>query len=175
MNAVTPLKAAATVTPDGASLKPRIDGVRIHRAVTHEDDRGTLCEIYGAAWGFDDLPLVHAYLVTVRPGMVKGWAIHEEQVDRYFFVSGCSKLVLYDGRPHSPTHRLVTEDCFSEASRALVLVPPGVFHAVENIGQADSLLFNIPSRPYRHEDPDKHTLPLANDLIPYSFDKPRGY
>lgn len=175
MNAITPIKAPASVTADGASLKPRIDGVRIHHSVTHEDDRGTLCEIYGATWGFDDLPLVHAYLVTVRPGKVKGWAVHGGQVDRYFFVSGTSKLVLYDGREGSPTFGMVSEDVFSEASRALVLVPPGVFHAVENIGQTDNLLFNIPSRPYRHEDPDKHTLPLVNDLIPYSFDRPRGY
>jgi dTDP-4-dehydrorhamnose 3,5-epimerase len=175
MTSRIPVKAVPTVTRDGLSLKPAIAGVLVRQSVTHEDDRGSLCEVYGAQWGFDDLPLVHAYMVTVRPGRVKGWAVHDEQVDRYFFVSGSTKLVLYDGRAESPTHGLVTVSYFSETNRSLVLVPPGVYHAVEAIGATDSLLFNIPSRPYVHDDPDKHTLPLDNDLIPYSFAPSRGY
>ncbi|MGD9982140.1 MAG: dTDP-4-dehydrorhamnose 3,5-epimerase family protein [Hyphomonadaceae bacterium] len=167
-------KAGQSVTPDGRSVNPLIDGVRMHQPVTHQDDRGTLCEIYNQRWRFDDFPLVHAYLVTVRPGKVKGWAVHEHHVDRYFFVSGSLKLVLFDDRAGSPTHRMINELYLSDYNRALVLVPPGVFHAVENVGAVDGLMFNIPSEPYNYEDPDKHTLPLENDHIPYSFSPRRG-
>ena len=170
----TPIKAPQTVTPDGRSVKPTIAGVSVRPAVTQQDERGTLAEIYSPAWGFDDLPLVYAYLVTVRPGRVKGWAMHERHVDRYFFAAGVMKLVLYDGRPESPTHGLVSELFFSDLNRSLVSVPPGVYHAVENVGPGDAMLFNLPSEPYDHADPDKLLLPLDNDLIPYRFQRPRG-
>ena len=170
-----PVAQPQTVTADGASVAPVIDGVREAHPTTHEDERGSLCEIYSDNWGFDDLPMVHAYLVTVRPGRVKGWAVHDNQVDRYFFCSGSTRLVLYDGREGSPTHGMVTSKVYSEVKRTLVSVPPGVFHAVECVGLTDSLLFNIPSAPYNYEKPDKRTLPLDNDLIPFRFTRATGY
>jgi dTDP-4-dehydrorhamnose 3,5-epimerase len=170
-----PRKAGQTVTVDGKSVKPLIDGVKIHQQVTQQDERGTLCEIYSPHWNFDDIPLVFAYLVTIRPGKVKGWALHKDQVDRYFFCSGTVKLVLYDDRADSPTHGMVNELYFSEFNRSLVLVPPGVYHAVHNVGTTEALMFNIPSEPYHHDDPDKYLLPLENDLIPYTFDKGLGH
>lgn len=170
-----PIPAPQTVTAKGASVAPNIDGVKIFYPVTHQDDRGTLCEVYSKSWNFDDVPLVHAYLVTIRPGKVKGWAVHSEQIDRYFFVNGSVKLVLFDDREFSPTKGLISEHYFSEMNRALVSVPPGIFHAVENVGQSDALMFNIPSEPYRYERPDKKLLPLENSRIPYSFSTKRGY
>lgn len=170
-----PIKAKQTVAKSGKSIQPLIHEVEIYQPDTQQDSRGTLCEIYNQNWGFQAPEALHAYLVTVRPGKVKGWAVHKRQTDRYFFVSGSSKLVLYDTRSESPTHKMLTELFFSELNRALVSVPPGVFHAVECIGKSDSLLFNIPTIPYNHEDPDKYTLPLDNDLIPYSFAPTRGF
>ncbi|HNA04332.1 MAG TPA: dTDP-4-dehydrorhamnose 3,5-epimerase family protein [Rhodocyclaceae bacterium] len=170
-----PVRARQTVTPEGKSVAPLIDGVKIHHPVTHQDERGTLCEVYSRSWKFDDVSMVHAYLVTVRPGKVKGWAIHHVQIDRYFFVSGTLKLVLYDARKDSPTRGMINEFYFGELNRALVSVPPGIYHAVENVGTVDGLMFNIPSEPYRYEAPDKSLLPLENDVIPYSFALNRGH
>lgn len=170
-----PIKAMQTVTPDGQSIAELIDGVKLFHPQTHQDERGTLCEMYSTSWNFDDVPMVHSYLVTVRPGKVKGWAVHDKQIDRYFFVSGSLKLVLFDSRIASPTNKMINELFFSELNRTLVSVPPGVFHAVENVGLVDGLMFNIPSHPYSYTDPDKQRLPLENDLIPYSFKLNRGH
>lgn len=169
MNESRPIKAPSTVAADGRSLKPVIDGVKIRPAVTQQDHRGTLCEIFDPRGGFDDIPLVHIYMVTVRPGRVKGWAVHADQVDRYFFARGTLKLVLYDGRPASPTHGMVNELYFSDFNRSLLSVPAGIYHAVENVGTDEGLIVSVPSEPYQHDDPDKWLLPLENDLIPYSF------
>lgn len=174
MPTTQPTKSPQTVTPDGKSVQPLIDGVLIQRPVTHEDDRGSLCEIYHPAWHFDQIPLTNAYLVTVHVGKVKGWAIHHKQIDRYFFTRGHIKLVLYDDREDSSTYKMLNELYFSEQNQALVLVPPGIYHAVENVGNSEGLLFNIPSEPYNHANPDKHTLPLINDLIPHDFHTTRG-
>jgi dTDP-4-dehydrorhamnose 3,5-epimerase len=172
---MAPQKAPHTVTPSGRRIEPRIQGVQIHEQVTQQDERGTLTEIYSPFWHFDDIPLVFLYTVTVRPGQVKGWAVHHEQADRYFFYQGTLKLVLYDDRPQSPTHGMVNELFFSETNRSLVLVPTHVYHAVHNVGTTDGLMINFPSHPYRHEDPDKYTLPLRNDLIPYTFGRELGH
>lgn len=171
----TPIQVSQTVTPDGQSTTQLIDGVKLFFPKTHQDDRGTLCEIYSKSWNFDEEPIVHSYLVTVRPGKVKGWAIHNEQVDRYFFVSGSFKLILFDSRTASHTNKMINELFFSELNRALVSVPPGVFHAVENVGLVDGLMLSIPSHPYNYANPDKQILPLENDLIPYSFKLKKGY
>jgi dTDP-4-dehydrorhamnose 3,5-epimerase len=164
-----PTKAPSTVTVDGHSLKPLIDGLKIRPAVTQQDHRGTLCEIFDPRWQFDDLPLVHVYMVSIRPGLVKGWAVHSNQVDRYFFARGTLKLVLYDSRSDSPTHGMVNELYFSDFNRSLVSVPEHVYHAIENVGTDEGFIISVPSEPYQHGDPDKWLLPLDNDLIPYSF------
>lgn len=171
----SPQWQSPTVDAKGRSLAPVINGVREFSPTTHQDERGSLCEIYSDNWGFDDLPMVHSYLVTIRPGRVKGWAVHFNQVDRYFFCTGSTKLVLYDAREGSPTHGLVTEKVYSEINRTLVSVPIGVYHAVENVGATECLMFNIPSATYNYDEPDKKTLPLDNELIPYTFSDLRGY
>jgi dTDP-4-dehydrorhamnose 3,5-epimerase len=172
---VEPKKSPQTVAPSGERIETRIDGVKIYQQVTQQDERGTLTEIYSPYWNFDDIPLVFLYTVTVRPGKTKGWAIHYDQTDRYAFYLGAVKLVLYDARAESPTYGLINELYFSEVNRSIVLVPPGIYHAVQNVGLTDALLINLPSHPYKHEDPDKYTLPLNNDLIPYKFENTAGH
>jgi dTDP-4-dehydrorhamnose 3,5-epimerase len=162
-------KARQTVTPDGKSVEPQIHGVKVHQQPTQQDHRGTVFELYSPHWAFDDVPLVYAYAITIRPGVVKGWALHERHVDRYFFVSGTMKLVLYDPRPESPTRGLVTVQYFSELNRSMVSVPAFVYHAIENVGTAESMLVSFPSEPYDHANPDKYVLAPDSDLIPYRF------
>ena len=57
----------------------------------------------------------------------------------------------------------------SEYNRQLVVIPRGVFHAVQNVGDVEAIIVDMPSVRYNHENPDKYRLPLNNDLIPYRF------
>ena len=77
--------------------------------------------------------------------------------------------MLYDARPESPTHGRVQEIYLSERNRALMVIPRGVFHAVQNVGTFDAAFVNLPTRPYSHADPDKFRLPHDTDQIPYRF------
>ena len=165
-----PVKDVQTVTPDGELVAPLIEGVRIRPAITHPDARGTVCEIYNPAWGIHEAPLVYVYQTTIRPRRVKGWVLHREQDDRLFFSLGTVKIVLYDDRPGSPTHKMLNEIYLSENNRGLITIPRGVYHALENVGETDVVFINMPTRPYNHADPDKYRLPLDTDLIPYRFD-----
>ena len=161
------VKDGPSVAADGAPLGTSIDGVVVRPAVTHVDDRGELTEVYSPAWGANAEPMVYAYQSTIRPRKVKGWVVHREQHDRLFISLGFLKIVLYDARPGSPTLGTIQELHLSERNRALLVIPPGVFHALQNVGDVDALFFNLPTRPYRHDDPDKYRLPLDTDQIPY--------
>jgi dTDP-4-dehydrorhamnose 3,5-epimerase len=161
------LKDGASVTSAGEDLQERISGVRLRRPPTHADGRGTLTEIYDLRWRFDDDPLVYVYHVTVGPGQVKGWVAHRLQSDRLFVYAGVLRIVLYDGRTDSPTRGTVNVFHLGGHDRALLSIPAGVWHAVQNVGADEGAFVNLPSRPYVHEDPDKHRLPLDNDVIPF--------
>jgi dTDP-4-dehydrorhamnose 3,5-epimerase len=56
-----------------------------------------------------------------------------------------------------------------------MLIPPGVYHAVQNVGEHDAIFVNMPSAPYNHADPDKYRLPIGNDYIPYQFNAKPGW
>jgi dTDP-4-dehydrorhamnose 3,5-epimerase len=160
-------KDGASVSPDGSRLEEPIVGVDLRRAPTHADERGTLTEIYDARWGFTDDPLVYAYHVTVEPGQIRGWAMHREQNDRLFAYTGVLRIVLYDARTDSDTFGRVNVFHLGDHDRALISIPAGVWHAVQNVSQREGAFINLPSRPYEHDDPDKYRLPLENDVIPY--------
>jgi dTDP-4-dehydrorhamnose 3,5-epimerase len=156
-----------TVTQEGERLGDPIDGVHVRPAKVHVDARGSLTEIFSEAWDFGDDPLVYVYQSTVRPGVTKGWVVHLEQDDRLFFDNGAVRAVLYDARAGSPSHGRVNELFFGSANRALLRIPAGVFHAVTNVGDVEARFVNLPTRPYRHDRPDKARLPVDTDAIPY--------
>jgi dTDP-4-dehydrorhamnose 3,5-epimerase len=168
-------KDAQTVTPEGEPVVPFIDGVHIRPARTLPDDRGTVCEIFNPAWGFDDYPLVYIYQITIRPDKVKGWVVHYESDDRLFISQGILKIVLYDDRAESPTYQALNEIYLGEHNRAMLRIPRGVFHAIQNVGHTDALFINMPTSPYNHAYPDKYRLPLDTDLIPYRFENKPGW
>jgi dTDP-4-dehydrorhamnose 3,5-epimerase len=171
----TPTQDRQTVTADGQSVAARINGVQLRPATTQVDERGELTEIFNPAWGVHDAPLVYVYQVVIRPQRIRGWALHYEQDDRIFFSMGAIKVVLFDARPASPTYRMINEFCLGERNRALLTIPAGVVHAFQNVGQHDAIFINLPTRPYRHDRPDKHRLPLDTDEIPYRFDSRPGW
>ncbi len=164
-----------TVTPSGKTVESIIDGVTFWDVPTQVDDRGTLVEMYDPRWMWHPAPLVYAYSVTIRPGYVKGWALHKTHEDRYMILQGQLEVVLYDVRPDSPTYGQIHTVVLSEYNRRLMNVPAFVWHADHNIGDGDALFANFPTAPYDHENPDKYRLPLDTPLIPYSFEGRTGW
>jgi dTDP-4-dehydrorhamnose 3,5-epimerase len=162
-------KFKQTVTREGERVDSLIDGVVLRAAKTHPDERGTLCEIYDPEWRLTDDPLVYVYQVTIRPGQVKGFVLHLTYSDRLFFSQGTVKVVLYDDREGSPTRGKLNELHFSEHNRGNLVIPAGVWHAVQNVGSVDALFVNCPTKPYNHEAPDKWALSKGSDAVPYSF------
>ncbi len=177
--AVTPptdyVKDPQFVTPEGKLLARVPHGVTFKEVPTHLDERGSVFEMFDPRWEWHPAPLEFVYSYTIRPGKVKGWAMHKLHEDRYFVMYGEMKVVLYDSRPESPTCGLVSEVVLSEFNRRLMNVPAGVWHADENIGLKDVIVVNFPTIKYDHTSPDKYRLPLDTDQIPYRFGDRLGF
>lgn len=168
-------KEKPSVTTAGIPLAKLAEGVTTHPIVTHHDERGSVGELFDPRWGWSELPLISSTFVTIHPGKVKGWALHEEMEDRFCLLLGKAEFVFYDDRVDSPTWGRVSKLVISEQDRRIVRVPTHLWHAVHNIGTTDVVIINFPTQPYQYEDPDKYRLPLDTDLIPYRFVNRNGY
>ena len=153
----------------GRPVPHLIHGVAIKDLSTHIDRRGSVFEMFDSRWQDQPDPLVFCYCFTVRPGVVKGWGLHERHEDRYCLIQGEIDLVMFDPRPKSPTFRQICRVQMSEFHRCLVTIPRYVWHADHNLGCKDAVVINFPTQPYDHASPDKYRLPIDTDLIPYHF------
>jgi dTDP-4-dehydrorhamnose 3,5-epimerase len=162
-------KDGPTVEVSGQESFKAVDGVEVVRLGPIADGRGSLTPFVGHAEGFWHEPIVYAYSVMLRPGVIKGWGMHRLQADRYFVPAGRLRVVLYDGRVDSATFQAVEEIWFSYESAGLVRIPPGVWHADQNWGDRDAWLVNFPTRPYDPADPDKYRLDPHGADIPFDW------
>ena len=108
--------------------------------------------------------------MSLAPGEVSAWHAHQTTRDRLFVSQGMLKIVLFDARKGSPTFGRLNELRFGTVRPALVTIPPGVWHGVQNLSGEPSCLLNLVDRAYQYEDPDHRRLPPRTAKIPYRFD-----
>lgn len=162
-------KDRQSITSDWVPLQPLIDGVRVREVRNVPKENGVLVEVFRREWALGDGVVDQVFQVTLFPGAISAWHAHEMTTDRLFVNQGQMKLVLYDARPGSPTHGLVNEFRFGSFRPALVVVPPGVWHGIQNLSNEVSSMLSMVDRAYRYEDPDHWRLPPSSPQIPYTF------
>lgn len=155
-----------TVTKDGVAIAAGIDGVKTRSTKNHVDHRGSVFEIFEGDLEFWGTPIVYAYQFSVRPGLVKGWGLHEHKIDRYTIISGEILLFLYDAREDSPTKGLVQKVVMSDRGTRQVIIPRHVWHISVNLTSEEARLVNFPTEVYHHEAPDRLLLPWDTTEIP---------
>ncbi len=157
-------------TPPSKAL---IDGVLTKRLAVHADERGRLMEMLRAD---DELfsRFGQVYLTTAYPGVVKAWHYHERQVDHFVCVSGMMKVVLYDDRPGSTTRGLVNEFFLGQHHPLLLRVPAGVLHGFKCVSEHEGLMINVPTEPYRADQPDEFRVDAHDPSIPYDWARKDG-
>jgi len=155
------------VTSDWDVLRPLIDGVHIREVRHVPRDHGIITEIFRPEWDPTSLPIVQIYQSRLFPGAIGAWSCHARNIDRLFINQGLIKVVLYDGRDDSPTHGMINEIHVGDARPAMLVLPIGVWHGLQNLGTNDALVLNFPTRAYDYEDPDHYRLPMDTDEIPY--------
>lgn len=166
-------KDRQSITADWVPLVELIDGVRVREVKNVPKDTGVLVEIYRRDWRLDEGGVDQVFQVTLFPGAFSAWHTHRVTTDRLFANHGQLKIVLYDERPESPTRGRINEFRFGTARPALVVVPPGVWHGVQNLGHEVASVLNVVDRAYAYEDPDHWRLPADTAQIPYRFQTAR--
>jgi dTDP-4-dehydrorhamnose 3,5-epimerase len=143
-----------------------ISGVKIKKLKVLQDERGALFEILRSD---DEIfkKFGQAYISICKPRWVKGWHYHKKQTDNFCLVKGKGRVVLYDGRQDSPTFGEVAEYDMGRNNLVVVSIPPLVVHGIENLGDEDCWLLNIPTHPYNYAKPDEYRFSLDDASIPY--------
>jgi dTDP-4-dehydrorhamnose 3,5-epimerase len=165
-------KDGQSITAEWMRLQDLIDGVQV-REVRNvcKPGGGVLTEVFRCDWNLDRLGVDQVFQNLFEAGGISGWHVHLRTTDRIFVNLGLLKIVLYDARTKSPTAGRINEFCFGSARPALVIIPPGVWHAVQNLHDGQSALLNLVDAAYEYEDPDHWRLPIDTDQIPYRFTK----
>lgn len=159
-----------SITKDWQSTEQSlIEGVRIKEVLNVPKENGYLTELFRRDWGLDDLPVDQVFQVTLFPKAVSAWHAHEKTTDRLFVTEGIIKIVLYDGRRESKTYQTVNVFKTGAIRPMLVLIPPQVWHGVQNLGNESGRILNLVDRAYRYESPDHWRLPSDTADIPYRF------
>ena len=158
-----------TVTVDGEVLRELIDGVKLHEMPNILTKNGVTTELYRPEWDIGALPVRHIIHVQLRPRTVSAWHLHRIQTDRIFVTNGTCKLVLWDEREQSPTLGHINVFFLGRLRPAVVQIPPGVWHGLQNLDSESVGFINYFDHPYRYEEPDEWRLPVETERIPYRF------
>jgi dTDP-4-dehydrorhamnose 3,5-epimerase len=145
-----------------------IEGIILKKLAVIPDERGWLMEILRC----DDQVFEkfgQVYVTTAYPGVVKAWHYHKKQTDNFTCIHGMMKVVLYDARSDSPTHKALMELFIGERNPVLISVPPGIFHGFKAIGTDTAYFLSIPTLPYNYSDPDEYRLPPDTPEVPYDW------
>jgi dTDP-4-dehydrorhamnose 3,5-epimerase len=116
-----------------------------------------------------EIDIKHMIHVVFRPRGLAAWNLHMKQTDHIYATIGNLRVVLYDDRVDSPTFGKLNIFILSPLRPALLVIPPRIWHGVQNVTDGESGFLNFFDYKYSHEDPDVWRLPPHSELIPYRF------
>jgi dTDP-4-dehydrorhamnose 3,5-epimerase len=163
-------KDKQSITKEWQFLGPsRIDGVWLREVRNVAKDNGSLVEIVRSEWLEENKIIDQVFQVTLTPNGISAWHAHEVTTDRLFVTEGLIKIVLYDSREGSPTFGVINEFRLGSIRPGLLIIPPKVWHGVQNCASTDAKFLNLVDRAYSYEDPDHWRVPPDSPEIPHSF------
>jgi dTDP-4-dehydrorhamnose 3,5-epimerase len=113
------------------------------------------------------------YVSATTPGITRGPHEHWDQADFFCFIGPSNfKLRLWDNRKESETFGSMMTMIVGQDNPSAVLIPAGVVHGYQNVGDVDGIVINCPNRLYagpgrkeevdeiRHEDDGESTFSM---------------
>lgn len=126
-----------------------IEGVVVRKLQRHFDSRGWLTELFRKDELEAEFLPAMAYISSTNPGVTRGPHEHWDQADYFCFIGPSNfKLRLWDNRKDSETFGRVMTMVLGEDNPAAVLIPAGVVHGYQNVGEVDGIVINCPNRLY---------------------------
>lgn len=146
----------------------KIHDVVVKKLVTFSDDRGYFREILR-----DDDNLLRRFgqtaVTRTYPGVIKAFHWHKDQDDIWYVADGMARIVLYDRRPDSPTYQQTQVIYAGQDNPVSVLIPAGIAHGYQVLGNAPLLLFYHVTKSYNPADPDEQRIPFDDPTIGFDW------
>ena len=156
------------MTADWTIERRLIDGVTLREVRNIVTGNGVTTEVHREDWGIvgDVEQIIH---VRLRGNAISAWHMHDRKTDHVFTVTGHLRAVLYDDREGSPTRGGLDVLHLGLERPTLLVVPPGVWHGIQNLDGTPSTFVNYFDEQYAYDNPDDWRLPPDTDEIPYRF------
>lgn len=133
-------------------MSASIEGAEIKELILHRDERGFFSEIIRHSERIFQDSFAQLSCSLVYSGVAKAWHLHKKQTDWMCSLAGDMKLVLYDTRENSPTHKVTMEILMGETQGfRIVKVPPGVAHGYKVL-KGPTYIIYLTNREYDPED-----------------------
>lgn len=144
-----------------------IDGVLVRELRPFNDSRGWLTELFRNDGLEKEFHPAMAYISSTKPGVTRGPHEHVDQADYFCFIGPSNfKLRMWDNRPGSKTlNHSMTLIVGADDPKA-VLVPAGVVHAYQNVGEVDGIVINCPNRLYAGEGAKEQVDEIRHEKDP---------
>lgn len=163
-------KDEPSITRDWSPSQPSlIHGVTVREMKSVLTGYGHLTEVFRTEWQPDNSHVDQIFVSTLHAGALSAWHAHGETTDRLFVVAGQIRVVLYDSRTDSPTCGMLNEIRIGEHRPSLIVIPPKVWHGVQNYLSNPAILINAVDHAYCYENPDHYRIASDSPAIPYSF------
>jgi dTDP-4-dehydrorhamnose 3,5-epimerase len=161
------IKDPQTVVAGGRKANPpKIAGMVIHELGNVLTRSGFMTEVFRTDWSVVGITVKHVVWSQMNPDGITDWHAHMKQTDHLVGVNGNIKLALWDGRDTSPTKGATEIVRIGSARPVMVIVPPGVWHALRNESGQPAGYLNFTNEHYNHADPDNWRLPSGSKDIP---------
>jgi len=149
-----------------------LEGVVLHEMRPVLTGYGHLTEMFRSEWRPDNSTVAQIFTSCLSGGTISAWHAHAQTTDRLFVASGRARIVLYDGREGSPTFGTINEFRIGALRPALLVVPPRVWHGVQNLDKSEPLLIiNAVDRAYSYEGPDHWRVAPDSHSVPFTFER----
>jgi dTDP-4-dehydrorhamnose 3,5-epimerase len=156
-----------SVVAGGSRAKPpNIDGVRIIELGNVLTRSGWMTEVFRRDWDGGLISPSQVNWVELSSHGVTDWHRHTQQTDHLVGVGGVVKLALWDGREGSPTLDRTDVIRFGAMRPVMVVVPPGVWHALRNESGQPAGYLNFTDRLYDYNNPDNWRLSPGDTNVP---------
>ncbi len=146
----------------------KIKGVKFKKLTRHGDERGFFEEVVR-----DDEDIVKKFgqlsASKTNPGVVKAFHYHERQDDIWFFPSGNARVVLADIREDSSTKGTTEVFFIGEDNPATLLIPAGVAHGYQVLGNEPVVITYLTSESYDPKDPDEKRIDFDDPTIGFDW------
>lgn len=152
---------------DISTHSDHIVGVTLQSLSVVSDDRGAVLHMLRA-----DSSLYkqfgEVYFSEVKANVVKAWKRHIYMTQNITVPVGQIKLVIYDGREDSPTHKILQTFTLGRPDHyQLITIPPLVWYGFQCVSQQDALIVNCTD--LMHEPGEVERLPDDSAFIPYHW------